>query len=138
MTTEEYRLSEDPAELDMDAIHRWISKEAYWALGRPREMVERSFAGSYPVGIYTSDRQVAVARIVSDATTFAWLCDVFVDAEHRGRGLGTRLARWSTEWIDRHGVPRIVLATADAHPVYASVGYRPFREPQRWMEIDRR
>lgn len=135
---ETYRLSEDPAELDMDRVFQWLSGESYWAFGRERDVVERSFSGSSSAGIYRAGRQVAVARIVSDGATFAWLCDVFVDADHRGRGLGRRLSRWAIEWIEQRGIPRILLTTRDAHTVYASAGFGPLRNPSRWMEIDDR
>ena len=82
----DYGLSEDPTDLDLDRVVRWISADAYWAQGRTREVVERSFANSVPVGLYATDgQQVAVARIVSDRATFVWLCDVYVDPDHRGR-----------------------------------------------------
>ncbi|WP_433371531.1 GNAT family N-acetyltransferase [Actinoplanes sp. CA-142083] len=135
----DYRLSEDPADLDMDSVVRWISLDAYWAKGRTREVIERSFANSFPVGLYADDgRQAAVARIVSDRATFTWLCDVYVDPAHRGRGLGTLLAGWAVEWAERHGVKRVMLATLDAHGVYAKAGFVPMAHPERWMEIDNR
>jgi len=135
----DYRLSEDPADLDLDRVVRWISTDAYWAKGRTREVVERSFANSFPVGLYAADgQQVAVARIVSDLATFAWLCDVYVDPDHRGRSLGTTLANWTVEWAERHGIKRVVLATLDAHGVYAKAGFVPVGYPERWMEIDTR
>ncbi|MDG4831582.1 GNAT family N-acetyltransferase [Solwaraspora sp. WMMD1047] len=123
----------------MERVAHWIGTDAYWARGRTREVVERSFAGSVPVGLYAPDgRQVAVARVVSDRATFVWLCDVYVDRDHRGRGLGTRLAAWSVEWAQRHGIKRVVLATLDAHEVYAKAGFAPLGYPERWMEIDTR
>jgi GNAT superfamily N-acetyltransferase len=135
----DYQLSEDPADLDLNRVVRWITTDAYWAEGRAREVVERSFANSVPVGLYTAgSEQVAVARIVSDRATFAWLCDVYVDPGHRGQGLGTTLANWSVEWAERHGIKRVVLATLDAHAVYAKAGFAPMGHPERWMEIDRR
>jgi len=135
----DYRLSEDPADLDLDRVTRWISLDAYWAKGRTREVVQRSFANSFPVGLYApGGQQAAVARIVSDRATFAWLCDVYVDPDHRGRGLGTMLANWTVEWAERHGIKRVVLATLDAHGVYAKAGFVPFGHPERWMEIDTR
>jgi GNAT superfamily N-acetyltransferase len=135
----DYRLSEDPADLDLDRVVRWISTDAYWAKGRTRETVERSFANSFPAGLYAHDgQQVAVARIVSDRATFAWLCDVYVDREHRGRGLGTILANWTVTWAGRHGIKRVVLATMDAHGVYEKAGFAPVGHPERWMEIDTR
>src|SRR4029079_16810619 len=100
-------------------------------------VIERAFANSFPVGLYApGGQQVAVARIVSDSATFAWLCDVYVDREHRGRGLGTMLANWTGNWAERHGIKRVVLATADAHQVYAKAGFAPLGHPERWMEID--
>jgi GNAT superfamily N-acetyltransferase len=139
MVATEYHLSEDPAALDLDRIFQWLTVESYWARDRTRDVVERSFAGSASAGVYSASAgQVAVARIVSDRATFAWLCDVYVDAAHRGRGLGGRLARWATGWAARHGVPRIVLATRDAHAVYAAVGFEPFPRPQEWMQLDQR
>jgi len=135
----DYRLSEDPDEIDMERVARWISTDAYWAKGRTREVVERSFANSVPAGIYAHDgQQVAVARIVSDRATFAWLCDVYVDRDHRGRGLGTMLANWAVAWAQRHDIKRVVLATLDAHEVYAKAGFAPMAHPERWMEIDTR
>jgi GNAT superfamily N-acetyltransferase len=135
----DYRLSEDPADLDMDRVVHWISTDAYWAKGRTREVVERSFANAFPVGLYApGGQQVAVARIVSDLATFAWLCDVYVEPGHRGRGLGTTLADWSVSWAGRHGIKRVILATLDAHGVYRKAGFEPVGHPERWMEIDRR
>jgi len=135
----DYRLSEDPADLDLERVVRWITTDAYWAKGRTREIVERSFANSVPMGLYAPDgQQVAVARIVSDRATFVWLCDVYVDRDHRGRGLGTIIANWSAEWAERQGIKRVVLATLDAHGVYAKAGFAPMRHPERWMEIDTR
>jgi len=135
----DYRLSEDPADLDMPQVARWIGTDAYWAKGRSHEVIERSFANSVPAGVYAADgRQVAVARIVSDGATIVWLCDVYVDRNHRGRGLGTMLAGWAVEWAERHGIKRVLLATVDAHGVYAKAGFTPVRHPERWMEIDTR
>ena len=133
-----YRLSEDAAHLDLDRVHGWLSTDAYWSLGRARDVVERAFAGSAFVVALRDGKQVAVARIVSDRATFAWLCDVYVDPAHRGHGLGRRLAAWAVEWAERHGVQRVVLATRDAHGVYATAGFAPLEGPDRYMEIDRR
>jgi GNAT superfamily N-acetyltransferase len=134
-----YSRDEDPARLDMDRVVRWLSDESYWAKGRPRDMVERSFAGSQPCGIYTEqDGQVAVARLVTDGATFVWFCDVYVDAAHRGRGLGGGLAHWAVEWAEQRDIHRLVLGTRDAHEVYGRVGFTPLRHPDVFMEIDRR
>ncbi|MFI6261656.1 GNAT family N-acetyltransferase [Micromonospora sp. NPDC051006] len=134
-----YLLSTDPARLDLDRVHHWLSTEAYWALGRDRETVARAFAGSIPYGVYRpgDGAQVAVARVVTDRATFAWLCDVFVDAGERGNGLGTWLVGAIRDHLDGLGVRRILLATNDAHGVYAKVGFAPVAA-ERWMELDRR
>lgn len=134
-----YHLSTDPARLDLDRVHRWLSTDAYWAIGRERDTVERAFAGSIGFGVYRpgDGQQVAVARAVTDRATFAWLCDVYVDRAERGRGLGTWLAGAVRDHLAELGVRRIVLATHDAHGVYAKVGFTPV-EPDRWMELDRR
>ncbi len=134
-----YQLSTDPDRLDLDRVHRWLSTDAYWALGRDRETVVRAFAGSIGFGIYRpgDGRQVAVARVVTDRATFAWLCDVYVDPAARGRGLGTWLAGAVRDHLAELGVRRIVLATADAHGVYARVGFAPV-DPGRWMQLDQR
>jgi len=134
-----YLLSTDPDRLDLARVHQWLSADAYWAMGRDRDTVERAFAGSIPFGVYRpgDGRQVAVARVVTDRATFAWLCDVYVDRAERGRGLGTWLAGAVRDHLADLGVRRIVLATNDAHGVYAKVGFTPVL-PERWMEYDGR
>ncbi|MCG5470138.1 GNAT family N-acetyltransferase [Micromonospora sp. LAH09] len=138
--TDGYLLSTDPALLDLGLVHHWLSTDAYWALGRDRDTVDRAFAGSLPFGVYRPEdgRQVAVARVVTDRATFAWLCDVYVDRAARGRGLGGWLARAARDHLDELGVRRILLATNDAHQVYARVGFTPLDGPERWMNLDRR
>lgn len=131
-------LSDDETLLDMKKIHNWLSMESYWATGRDFDTVERAFAFSYPIGVYEGSTQIAVARIVSDTATFAWLCDVFVDSNFRGRGIGTWLAEASVEWTEKNGVKRIILATRDAHEVYSRVGFEQLKNPERWMAIDKR
>ncbi|MET8464830.1 GNAT family N-acetyltransferase [Micromonospora zamorensis] len=135
-----YLLSTDPALLDLGLVHHWLSTDAYWALGRDRATVDRAFAGSLPFGVYRPEdgRQVAVARVVTDRATFAWLCDVYVDRAARGRGLGGWLASAARDHLDELGVRRILLATNDAHQVYARVGFTPLDVPERWMNLDRR
>ncbi|MEU8179850.1 GNAT family N-acetyltransferase [Micromonospora sp. NPDC049047] len=138
--TDGHLLSTDPARLDLALVHLWLSTDAYWALGRDRETTARAFAGSLPFGVYRpeDDRQVAVARVVTDGATFAWLSDVYVDRAARGRGLGGWLVSSIRDHLDDLGVRRILLTTHDAHEVYARVGFAPLDEPRRWMQLDRR
>ncbi|PZG01326.1 GNAT family N-acetyltransferase [Micromonospora deserti] len=135
-----YLLSTDPERIDLDLVHRWLSTDAYWAIGRSRETMAKAFAGSVPFGVYRpgDGRQVAVARTVTDRATFAWLCDVYVDPAERGRGLGTWLAGMVRDHLDGLGVRRILLATRDAHAVYEKVGFTPMTDPHRWLQLDRR
>ncbi|MCI4063790.1 GNAT family N-acetyltransferase [Micromonospora sp. R77] len=134
-----YQLSTAADRLDLDLVHRWLSTDAYWALGRDRETVARAFAGSLGFGVYRpgDGRQVAVARVVTDRATFGWLCDVYVDRAERGRGLGTWLAGAVRDHLAELGVRRILLATADAHGVYGKLGFT-LVAPDRFMEWDQR
>ena len=118
----------------MDLIHEFLSTSAYWALGRPRDVVERSIANSLAFGIYHGDRQAGFARVISDYATFAYLADVFVLPEFRGQGL----SKWLMEIISQHpdlqGLRRWVLATKDAHELYRKFGFNEMMIPERWME----
>jgi GNAT superfamily N-acetyltransferase len=133
-----YVLTCEPGRVDVDRVHGWLSKESYWAKGRNRAVVERSIAGSRPYSVYAQDQQAAFARVVTDGATFAWICDVFVDEHHRGRGLGTWLVASIVEDLAVDGVQRLVLATRDAHEVYQRCGFAALEGADRWMEIDQR
>jgi predicted GNAT family acetyltransferase len=126
-------ISTDPGRLDVDTIHRWLSEDAYWALGRSRDAVERSIAHSVNFGAYVDGRLVGYARVVTDEATFAWLCDVYVAADQRGRGVGTPLMDAVGEQLCDLGVRRAMLATADAHALYARYGFEPVSDVERWM-----
>ena len=137
---EGYVLSDDRSLLDVPQIYRWLSEDSYWAKGRPYDVAVRSIDESECVGVYAESdgSQVAFARLVTDRSTFAWLCDVYVAPEHRGRGLGHWLVRACIEDEDLLGtVSRVLLATHDAHQVYADIGFVPLTEPERWMELRR-
>jgi len=131
-------MTSDPGRVDVDLVHFWLSEQAYWAKGRERAVVERSIAGSRPYCVYAGQQQAAFARVVTDAATFAWICDVFVDEHHRGRGLGTWLVQSIVADCAVLGVPRARLATNDAHEVYRRCGFTPMVGADRWMEIDLR
>ena len=135
---EGYVLTSEPGRVDVDRVHSWLSQESYWAKGRERAVVERSFAGSRPYSVHTQGEQAAVARVVTDGATFAWICDVFVEENHRGRGLGTWLVESIVQDLAVVGVQRFVLATRDAHEVYRRCGFAAMQGTDRWMEIDRR
>lgn len=133
MVPMELEISTDPARLDVDAIHRFLSEESYWARGRTREVVERTIANSLCFGAFLGQRQVGYARVVSDFATFAWLADVFILDEFRGRGYGKALVQAVVAHPDLQGLRRILLATQDAHGLYAHYGFTPV-PPGRFME----
>lgn len=119
-----YELDDDPSRLDVDAIHAYIGGESYWAKGRSREKMHAVIEGSRRVlGLYAPDgSQAGFCRVVSDGVTFAYLADVFVLAEHQGRGLGVELVREAVEtepWRDM----KWFLGTQDAHGLYERFGF---------------
>ena len=134
-----YEFSADPARIDVDRTHHWLATDAYWAIDRPREKHERAVAGSLNFGVYdtASGQQVAYARVVTDHATVAWLCDVYVDRNHRGRGLGTMMAETVAAELRPLRLKRVILSTLDAHDVYARVGFEPMPHPERLMILGR-
>lgn len=131
----DHLISTDPARVDVAAVHRWLSERAYWALGRTIETQRRAIEHSaLVVGAYGPDGvQVGFARMVTDLATFAWLADVYVVDEARGLGLGAAMVQTIVEHPDVATIKRQLLATADAHDLYARFGYEPLAEPDRWM-----
>jgi GNAT superfamily N-acetyltransferase len=135
----EVRISTDVAEFDIDWVVSALSERAYWALGRPRELIVASLANSLCYGLFHGRDQVGIARVVTDRATFGWLCDVFVDEAWRGRRLGGRLIDAIVADPRLRDVPRLVLATRDAAELYRRHGgFEPLATPERFMERDRR
>jgi len=130
-----YEISTHPDRIDAERVHRWLSEDAYWALGRSREKQDRAIAGSLNFGVYdtASGEQVAYARVITDRATFGWLCDVYVDPSVRGKGIGTSLVEVVREHLREYGLRRILLATQDAHGVYEKAGFAPLAQPDQWM-----
>ena len=126
-------VSTDDALLDVARVHRWLSEDAYWSLGRSRETVEESLRHSVNVGAYDDSGQVGFLRIVTDRATFAWVCDVYVDPSARGHAVGKALMTEADRLLTSYGVKRALLATADAHGLYAQFGYEPLADDGRWM-----
>ncbi|CAA9507814.1 MAG: Histone acetyltransferase HPA2 and related acetyltransferases [uncultured Solirubrobacterales bacterium] len=130
-------ISSDPARLDRDLIHAFLSRESYWALGIAREVVDRAIEGSVPFGAYASSAQVGFARAVTDGATFAWVADVFVLHSHRGAGIGTRLVEAVLAHPRVSAARNVLLATADAHGVYSPHGFAPLPNPERYLSLRR-
>ncbi|MDI6098641.1 GNAT family N-acetyltransferase [Actinoplanes sp. NEAU-A12] len=135
-----YALTTDPKRVDFTRVHRWLAEESYWAAGRSHDLVARSIDGSLPYSVFNSadGEQVAFARAVTDGATFAWICDVFVDQDHRGHGLGKWLIDSILADLSDRGIQRFLLATKDAHEVYRRSGFVELAGANRFMEIDRR
>jgi GNAT superfamily N-acetyltransferase len=131
---DDYELTDDPARLDVDAVHAFLAG-AYWSTGIPRETVARALANSLAFSLYHEGRTVGFARFVTDRATFAYLADVFVVPEHRGRGLATWLVGAALTHPDLQGLRRFLLATRDKHGLYARFGFVPLAHPERFMEI---
>ena len=121
--SDDYEISSDPSRLDIDVIWGFL-RTAYWSPGVERDVVERSIEGSTVFGLYAPDgSQAGFARLITDGATFAWLGDLFVLEEHRGKGLGVRLAEEAVAEADRLGLRSLILATRDAHSMYERLGF---------------
>jgi GNAT superfamily N-acetyltransferase len=131
-----FEISTDPARIDLDAVER-LMRTSYWAGERSREAIEVSARNSRCYGLYdlATGELIGFTRVVTDYSTFAWICDVIVDAAFRGNGLGV----WMMETVladpQLSGVRRWTLATRNAHSLYARFGFNPLKHPDNWMEI---
>lgn len=129
-----FEISTDRARLDVALVHEFL-RTSYWAEGRGRSVVERSIEHSLCFGVYQGGRQVAFARVVSDRAVFAYLMDVFVVPEFRGRGISKALMRAVLDHPDLQNLRLFLLATRDAHGLYERFGFRSLAEPERMMAI---
>lgn len=132
---EDMLISDDRAMLDRALIHRFLSERSYWALDVPREVVERSIEHSLCFGVYRAGKQVGFARAVTDFATFAWLADVFILEEERGKGLSKKLVAAIQAHPRLQSLRRFMLGTRDAQGLYAQFGFEPVKYPERFMEI---
>lgn len=132
-----FEVSDDRRRLDLAAVHRFISTESYWAAGISEGILARAVANSLCFGLYRGAAQAGFARVVTDRATYAYLCDVYVEREHRGAGLGKWLVACVLEHPDLQGLRRIALMTRDAHDLYRPFGFRALPEPARYLEIHR-
>jgi GNAT superfamily N-acetyltransferase len=132
---DEFEITTDPKRMDLDAVHSFLSERSYWARDIPRETFERSIQNSLCFGLLYIDRQVGFGRVISDYATVAYLADVFILPEYRGRGL----AKWLTECILSHpelqNLRRWVLVTQNAHRLYRKCGFTTLARPESFMEI---
>jgi GNAT superfamily N-acetyltransferase len=131
---ENFEISTDKSKLDIEMIHDFLVEESYWATTRTFEQTKTAIENSLCFGMYVADRQVGFARVVSDFATFAYVGDVFILDDYRGRGLSKRLMQAMIEHPNLQGLRRWLLATKDAHGLYEQFEFAPVKFPERWME----
>jgi GNAT superfamily N-acetyltransferase len=129
-----FEVTTDLDRIDLDLVHRWLSTDAHWALGRTRETVERAAAHSMNFGLLDPDGRLrGYARIVTDHATFAWWCDVYLSPEMRGRGLGALLVAAVIDELGPLHIKRQVLVTSTAPWLYERLGFAGLEEPATWV-----
>ncbi|MFT7775623.1 GNAT family N-acetyltransferase [Roseateles sp.] len=132
-----YRLGFAAEDIDAVAAHAFLTK-AYWSEGIPLATVQRAIANSLCIALHADGQgQVGFARVVTDRSTFAYLCDVYVLQAHRGQGLADWMVQSLLAHPDLQGLRRFMLFTKDAHPLYARHGFKPLAAPERGMEVVR-
>jgi GNAT superfamily N-acetyltransferase len=134
----EYCISTDKAKLDIDAIHEFLSTKAYWCLNIPKEKVQTGIRHSLCFGVYKGNKQVGFARVISDFSAIAYLGDVYILEEERGKGLSKWLMQTVMGHPDLQGLRRWILLTGDAHGLYRQFGWTELANPGRWMELHNR
>lgn len=129
-------MTTDPAEIDFDVVHRWLSEDAFWAIGRSRETVDQAARGSLNFGVLDVDENlIGYACVVTDHATFAWVCDVYVDPAARGLGIGLLLADTVVKTLRPLKLKRTLLSTLDAHGLYEKVGFESLPNPEKLMQL---
>lgn len=131
-TRDTYSISDEPERLQLEVIVEYLAR-AYWSNQRPRAVIERSLKHSLCFGVYENETQIGFARVVTDHATFAYLADVFILESHQGHGLGKWLVQTILEHPDLQGLRRWILATRDAHGLYAQYGFTTLENPDRYM-----
>ncbi|RFU65276.1 GNAT family N-acetyltransferase [Peribacillus glennii] len=134
-------ISTNKNQLDIDTIFHFLCNDSYWAKGVSRQTVEKSINNSmlcfgiYKEGLNESWEQVGFARVITDLTTLAYLCDVFILPAYRGLGLSKWLVKTIINYPELQGVRRFMLATFDAHSLYSKFGFEQLDTPERFMQI---
>jgi N-acetylglutamate synthase-like GNAT family acetyltransferase len=131
---DQFMITTDKEKFDVDLIHSFLTN-SYWAEGISREIVRRSIDGALCFGVFENNKQIGFARMITDKATFAYLADVFIMEEYRGRGLSKWLMQIIMSHPDLQGLRRMMLATRDAHELYKKFGFTPLNNVDRWMHI---
>jgi N-acetylglutamate synthase-like GNAT family acetyltransferase len=131
----DYIITTDPTRISCEKVQGLLNQYSYWAKTRPLETIQKAVANSLNFGILHQGNLVGFARVVTDYATFGWLCDVIISPQERGKGLGIWIVECVINHPDLAGIRRIILATNDAHGLYARHGsFNPLGNPERWME----
>ena len=122
-------------EMDIKAIHKFLSEESYWAKGISFEFVDKSLDNSFSVGAFVDGRQVGFARVITDYYTFGWLADVYVLPDHREKGISKKILSFIIDqpWSKR--LRRTMLNTSNGHGLYRQFGFKELGHPDYLMEI---
>ena len=135
MPEENYFISTDKSKLDVEMIQDFLTNRSYWAKGRPVETIRKSIEHSLCFGLYNREgKQLGFGRVVTDFAVFAWILDVFILEEYRGKGLGKMLMEYIMVHPELQGLKRLGLGTHDAHGLYEKFGFKPLEKPETWME----
>ncbi len=133
-TKDDFLISTDKSKIDVNYVH-WFLTHSYWAGGIPIETVQRSIEGSLCFSVVYLNHQVGFARVITDEATFAYLADVFIDENFRGKGLSKWLMEVIINYPTLQSLRRFLLATRDAHGLYKQFGFEPLNNVDRWMQI---
>lgn len=132
-----YEITTDKELMDVKAIHKWLSEESYWVKGITYSKVEQGFNNSFCIGVIKDGEQVGYGRLITDYATIAYLADVYITAEHRGKGLSKKMMDilMNLDWVQQ--LRLVLLGTLDAHSLYTRYDFAPLDEPSRWMVLNR-
>ena len=129
----DFIISTDPSKIDVSFVYDYLCNESYWAKNIPIDIVKKSIEGSVCFSVFHHVGQIGFARVITDQATFGYLADVFISEKYRGRGLGKWLMECVMCHADLQGFRRWLLATKDAHGLYAQFGFKPLDNPERIM-----
>lgn len=131
----EFCISTDKTKLDIDSTHEFLSTKAYWCLNIPKTKVQTQIQNSMCFGVYENEKQIGFARVITDFAAIAYLGDVYILEEYRGKGLSKWLIETIMSHPDLQGLRRWILLTRDAHELYRKFGWTNISDPTRWMEV---
>ncbi|HEU0065293.1 MAG TPA: GNAT family N-acetyltransferase [Flavisolibacter sp.] len=130
----EYFVSTDKSKIDIEYVHNFL-RTSYWAENISFDVIKRAINGSLCFSVFHLDKQVGFARVITDTATFAYLADVFIDPNYRGKGLSKLLMKTILKYPDLQRLRRFMLATKDAHGLYEQFSFKPITNPERYMVI---